>query len=117
MKFIVMLIIWTGIITGGCFLFLTPDVIVGFVINLTLIFVVSGTIGFCTIYLFERKTMYNRHKVLLLPWIPALIISPIFIHSKLPFRLDPGLLVILVFSSIGGIIAHNRYIKKQFKIV
>jgi len=113
------MIIGTGFATGGMFLLnqllgTPPEKIVIALLLIAFTTGMPGALGYLTIYMLERNKLFTMHVVILLPWVSVSIALIILAISKfnIIFNLTVEVPLILVFSSIGGVLAHQKHISK-----
>ena len=107
MKNLQLVVIWIGFITGSCF-FLSQIFTLQFFVGLfiaTLCSGISGVIGFLTVrWAPIRKG--GKHIAILAPWLPMFLLFLISgFKPTILFFTTVGLPLLLVFASIGGVIA------------
>ncbi len=113
------LLVGTGILTGVFLMLVLPiyidiyQVVIPAIIT-AFAFLVTSVIGYATVYLAEYLTLYNMHTVILLPWVPTFFLILLFFDQPKLFPFDPGTQLILAFSSVGGVMAHKKRLKKKF---
>lgn len=111
-------IIGIGVLTGGVF-FLGPlleNPATTIVLGLVIIIVCAAAYGsgYLTMYLLERKRLYNTHKAILLPWLtmPLLRLILIGMSQDMHFIINFDTPLIFVFASFGGVMAHHATLNK-----
>ncbi|WP_454801957.1 hypothetical protein [Mucilaginibacter phyllosphaerae] len=119
MKTIHWLIIVTGLLTGGMFLFVAipyKDFAIGLCYFLVGS-VVATSIGFLTIMMLPTNFKRSKHMAILAPWlIVLLVILLLCLWDDMLLMYVIAFPFIFIFSSIGGVIAYHITISKTHRL-